>query len=120
MQAERLLSAEATVALAGVVAGDLLPKLPAERTLPAPRRILAIFLFFGVLSLLSSFGEGPARLASAAGGVVALSSLVVGAAGRSVVSLLQRGTGLVQPGAVPEPPTAAAAPLARNRSATVV
>jgi uncharacterized membrane protein YgcG len=108
MKAEKLLAAEQTVALAGVIVQDLTAQTRQERTLPRPRRIIAVLLFYGTLSLIASFGQGPARLAAAAGGVTALASLVLGAGGRAVVGLLNRGAVLAQPeapgGGVAAPP----------------
>lgn len=93
MNAERLIGAEASVALAGVIAGDLISQT--DRTLPAPRRILAIFGFYGLLSLMAALGSGPARLASAMGAVTALASIVLGATGRTIVDVITRATGLL-------------------------
>ncbi len=106
MDAERLLAAEQTVALAGVVTADVLSQQ--DRNMPRPRRLLAVLLFYGTMSLIASFGAGPARFAAAAGGVAALSALLFGVVGRGVIALLQRGTGLIAPtdaGQQPQGPT---------------
>lgn len=100
MNAEKLIGAETSLALVGVVAGDLIGTPTTERTLPRPRRIVAVLAFYSILSLIAATGAGPARVASAAGGVAALTSLVLGATGRTIIDLIQRLTGLLtSPGA---------------------
>lgn len=89
MNAEKVIAAESTIALAGAAAGDLIGQ-GTERTLPRPRQILSVFLFYGVLSVVAGFGQGPARVAAAAGGVLALTALVLGAAGRNLEELFAR------------------------------
>lgn len=104
VNAQRLLSAEATVALIGVVASDLIQQ-GADRKLPRPRRLLAVFFFYGLLSLIASFGSGPARVAAAAGGVTALAALVLGTTGRTIISLIDRATSVLAPTPAPSPAT---------------
>lgn len=106
-----MIAAESTVALAGAVIGDLLAQ-GSDRTLPRPRQIMAIFVFYGILSLVAGFGRGPARFAAAAGGVAALALLVIGGAGNTIDGFLQRVTRLIQtpspvPGSPPPVPTGA-------------
>lgn len=104
MNADKLIGAEASLALVGVVAGDLIGTPAQERTLPRPRRIVAVLAFYSLLSLMAALGSGPARLASAMGGVAALTSLVLGATGRTIVDLIDRFTGLLtSPGAGSSP-----------------
>lgn len=95
MNADRLLAAEATLAIVGVSAADLIGQGD-QRTLPKPRRIMAAMLFYGALSFVADLGAGPARFAAAAGGVTALASLVLGTTGKTIVDLLDRGAGLSQ------------------------
>lgn len=92
MNADRLISAEASLALVGVVGGDLVAQT--DRTLPKPRRIMAVLGFYGLLSLIAGAGPGPARFAAAAGGLTALASLVLGATGRQLVDIITRATSL--------------------------
>lgn len=94
MNAEKAIGAETSVALLGVVAGDLIGQ-GADRTLPKPRRILATLFFYSLLSLMTAFGAGPARLAAAAGAVVAMASLVLGSTGRVLIDVIDRATGLL-------------------------
>lgn len=112
MNAEKAIGAEASVALVGVVAGDLIGQGD-DRTLPKPRRILATLFFYSILSLMTAFGAGPARLAAAAGAVVALASLVLGATGRVLIDVIDRATGLLTTpgsGAASQGPSSGAAP----------
>ncbi len=113
MNAQRLLSAEAVVALTGVVTSDLIAqsKDPARRGLPPPRRILAIFLFYGSLSLISAFGAGPARFAAAAGAVTALASLVIGTTGSKIVDLLNSGASWLAPTTTTATPASGGGPV---------
>lgn len=103
MNASKAIAAESTVALAGAVIGDLIQQGPG-RTLPRPKQIMAIFVFYGILSLVAGFGRGPARFAAAAGGVAALTLLVIGGAGATLSDFLQRITKLIE-----SPSSAAAA-----------
>lgn len=88
MNASRALAAESFLSLTGIVVQELAGSSPEERTLPRPRRIFAVFAFFGLLSVAAELGEGPARFATAAGAVVTLGALLYGASGRGLISLL--------------------------------
>lgn len=106
-----MIGAETSVALVGVIASDLLNEK--DRTLPKPRRILATLLFYSILSLATAFGQGPARFAAAAGGVVAIASLVLGTTSSTLTTLLDRATGLLTTpggGAASASPSPGAAP----------
>jgi hypothetical protein len=95
VNAEKLIGAEASVALVGVIASDLIGTPQDQRTLPKPRRIMGVFVFYSILSLMTALGQGPARFAAAAGGVLAITSLVLGATGRTIIDVIQRSTGLL-------------------------
>lgn len=111
VNAEKAIGAETSVALLGVIAGDLIGQ-GSQRTLPKPRRIMATLLFYSLLSLATAFGAGAARFAAAAGGVVAIASLVLGTTGRVLVDVIDRATGLLTtPGAASSGgPSSGAAP----------
>lgn len=130
MDAQKLISSELTIALVGVTVSSLKGKgygdpstesiEPGARSLPPPRRILAALLFYGFLSLAAGFGDGPARLAAAMGGVTALASLILGTTGKALVTLLSRGAGLTDAKSVAPAPTAGyTRPTPTVRSVTV-
>lgn len=102
MRADKVLAAEEVVVVASIATGDLLAQ-GSNRTLPNPRRIVAAFILYGILSLLASLGRGPARFAAASGAVIMLAALVLGPGGAAVVQLLQRAGGLAQTPAGSQP-----------------
>lgn len=95
MTADKALAAEEIVALAAVAGGDLLAQGDA-RGLPQPRRIISTVLFYGILSLVASLGDGPARFAAAAGGVTMLAALVLGPGGKAIEHLVASGAAYAQ------------------------
>jgi hypothetical protein len=97
MNAEKLIALESTVAVTGIVAGDLIGQGD-QRTLPKPRQILAAYLLFGILAVVAQLGQGPARVAALLGGLITLTALVAGALGKNLVNLINRGAGLFSPG----------------------
>lgn len=108
MKAEKLIAAESAVTLAGVIASDLLSQ--SDRTLPAPRRILGWFFFYGLLSLVASLGTGPARVAAAVGAVVALTTAILSTLGHDLTALLSAATGLFTTAPAVEAPAAVELP----------
>lgn len=109
MNAEKAIGAETSVALFGVIAGDLIGQ-GSDRTLPKPRRILATLLFYSLLSLMTALGQGPARVAAAAGGLVAIASLVLGVTGRVLVDVIDRATVLLTSGGGGSAPSGSSPP----------
>lgn len=97
---ERLITTAETGALFVATAGDLIAQGP-ERTLPRPRVIVGILVFYGLLGLAAGLGEGIARFAGATAVVTFLVTLVgtgakgTGAAGKGLIAFIQKTTELV-------------------------
>lgn len=110
MNAGKIIGAEEILAVTAIVAQDVL--VSGHRGLPPPRRILAAFGFYGVLSWVSSLGQQAARVSAALGALVAL-VLLLGPAGAGLEGLLGNLASFAgsSPGAGPiAPPQAQAAP----------
>lgn len=112
MNAQKALAAESTLTIGATVFGDLVRQQ--DRTLPRPKKILGWLMFFSLLSILAAFGQGPARLAAAVGGLATLVSMVSGVAGQDLIQLLSSaarssssGPGEDAPPGVKVPPWAA-------------
>jgi hypothetical protein len=90
----RLITASESVALIASTWGDLASV--SDPTLPRPKIIVSILLFYGAMGLIASFGRGAARVASAASVVMLLTTLVVGPGGRHIIGLLTGATKLTQ------------------------
>lgn len=56
--------------------------------LPSPRRYVATFTLWGILGLISGFGDGASRLAGRLAAVVLLTATVLGPAGPKIVTFL--------------------------------
>lgn len=97
MDASRALAAEQAVALAAGISRDLKAQGP-SKGLPRPRFLVAVFAFYGILGIVASFGRTGSRFAVAAGGVAALTTVVVGPGGAALIDLFQKLGGLTQPG----------------------
>ena len=93
MNAEKLIALESTVAVAGIVTGDLIGQGD-QRTLPKPRRILAAYLLFSIFAVVAQLGQGPAKVAAFLGGLLTLTAVVTGVVGKDLVRLINRGAGL--------------------------
>ena len=74
MKPSRLITACEMGALTVATAGELASQT--DPTLPRPRMITGILVFYGFLGWLSAFGRGPARFAGASAAVVLLVTLV--------------------------------------------
>ncbi len=92
MKPSKVIGATEGLALLAATAGDLAST--SDPALPAPRPIVAVLGFYGLLGLVAGFGDGPARVAAAAGVVTLLASIAIGPAGKHLVALLEAGAEL--------------------------
>lgn len=109
MNADRVIAAEEVVAVAAVVTGDVLAQ-GTNRGLPNPRRLIALFLFYGLLSWTAALGQQAARVSAAVGGLVTL-TMLLGPAGAGLARLLNNLTAFAQTpaGSKPQPPQSSGA-----------
>lgn len=100
MNPQRVIATAQMGALLVAVAGDLIGQ-GSERTLPRPRLVVGIIVFYGLLHLAAGLGAGIARFAAAVAGVTFLVTLVgtgakgTGAAGGNLIAFIQRTTQLL-------------------------
>jgi hypothetical protein len=85
---QKRIAAFETVTLIGQVVGEV----RGGRSLPRPSVVAAVFVFFGLLSIAAETGGQAARIASAIAAVVGLGAIVGGAAGKTIIDLLNRTT----------------------------
>ena len=104
MNAERVIVTSESGALLVATVGDLIAQ-GRDRTLPKPRVIVGILIFYGMLGLVAGLGAGVARFAAASGVVAFLVTLVgtgvkgTGAGGHALIDFFNRSAALVTGGA---------------------
>lgn len=102
MKPTRVIVATEMGSLAVAVFGDLASS--SDPTLPKPRIVAGILVFYAILGLVASFGRGPAKVAAAAGALTFLVTLVgtgvkgSGQGGKNLLRLFKGATHLLTGG----------------------
>lgn len=100
MKPARVIVTAESGALLVATAGELIGQGP-ERTLPRPRTIVGILIFYGLLGLVAGLGDGPARFAASSGVVAFLVTLVgtgvkgTGVGGNNLVQFIRKTSALI-------------------------
>jgi hypothetical protein len=86
MNAKKTIGVLEMLALGGAIIGEVRN----GHTMPRPATLGAIYLFYGLLGVVSEVSREAARISAAIAAVVTLSALVVGASGREILGLFDR------------------------------